>query len=181
MIADHGVQDVSFPQCERAGLGKLCLQFNCSSDCLAVLRSIVAVMTARSGMDKIRSNRVCIAVAELFANILAHAYGGKAGRLDFETCIDVCDQGGYELSFDFRDYASVGWLGSVEESAAAETDVENLCPGGLGLKLIYSVSDRCEHEVLEDGNRWRLIFHLNEVNSDACARGENRGESRGEA
>jgi len=168
MKTDHGVQDVSFPLSERARLGKLRLQLNCSSDCIAVLRSIVAVMTARSGMDKVRSNRVCIAVSELFANILAHAYGGKAGRLDFETGIDVCDQGGDELSFDFRDYASVGWQGSVEEAAAALTDVENLCPGGLGLKLIYSVSDRCEHEVLDDGNRWRLIFHLNEMGRDVC-------------
>ncbi len=175
MTADQGVQDVSFPQCESADVGKLHLKFNCSSDCIAILRSIVAVMAARGGMDKMRSNRVCIAVDELFANILAHAYGGKAGRLDFETCIDVCDQGGYELSFDFRDYASVGWLGSVKEAASKVTDVENLCPGGLGLKLIYSVSDRCEHEVLSDGNRWRLIFHLNETDRNTCIEA-SRGE-----
>ena len=116
-------------------------------------------------MNKLHQNRVSIAVDELFANIAVHAYGGKAGRLELETCIRNNEQGICELVFDFRDYSSFGWLGNIEEIAARLTDVENLCPGGLGLKLIYSVSDCCEHEVLSDGNHWRLIFHLDEGES----------------
>jgi len=142
-------------------VGKLRLQLNCNSDCIYVLRSMVEVMTARAGMDCRQSNRVSIAVDELFANISTHAYGGKAGRVELETCIEVGEQGEQELVFDFRDYASVGWSGCIEEAAAGMTDIDNLCPGGLGLKLICSVSDRCEHEILSDGNHWRLIFKLN--------------------
>ncbi|MDQ6970899.1 MAG: ATP-binding protein [Mariprofundus sp.] len=187
MTADNCVQDVSFPECKSADVGKLSLQLNCNSDCVYILRAIVAVMAARAGLDKMRSNRVSIAVDELFANILAHAYGGKAGRVEFETCIDHSAQNGCELSFSFRDYAALGWLGSIEEAAACVTDVDDLCPGGLGLKLIYSVSDRCEHEVLSDGNRWRLIFHLNDEEHDsegsdehACAAYSHDEQGKGE-
>ena len=161
MIASKCIQDVSFSECESSHVGKLRLQLNCNSDCIYVLRSMVEVMTARAGMDCRQSNRVSIAVDELFANISTHAYGGKAGRVELETCIEVGEQGEQELVFDFRDYASVGWSGCIEEAAAGMTDIDNLCPGGLGLKLICSVSDRCEHEILSDGNHWRLIFKLN--------------------
>ncbi len=161
MTASRCIQDVSFSECESSHVGKLRLQLNCNSDCIYVLRSMVEVMTARAGMDCRQSNRVSIAVDELFANISTHAYGGKAGRVELETCIETGEQGQQELVFDLRDYASVGWLGSIEETAVHESDVGNLCPGGLGLKLICSVSDRCEHEVLSDGNHWRLIFNLN--------------------
>jgi len=151
------MQDVSFPHCESRDVGKLSLQLNCNSDCIYVLRSIVEVMTARADMDKLHSNRVSIAVDELFANISAHAYAGKAGRVEIESCIDTLTQ---ELIFDFRDYAALGWLGNIQETAARMIDVEHLCPGGLGLKLICSVATRCEHEVLSDGNHWRLVFNI---------------------
>jgi len=165
MAASNCIQDVSFPQCESSDVGKLCLQLNCNSDCIHVLRSMVEVMTARTGMNTQQSNRVCIAVGELFANICTHAYGGKAGRLELETCIGIGKQGKRELVFHFRDYASLGWMGNIEATAARITDVENLCPGGLGLKLICSVAERCEHDVLNDGNHWRLIFHLDGENN----------------
>lgn len=160
MTATNCVQDVSFPQCESSDVGRLSLQLNCNSDCVFVLRAMVEVMATRAGMDKLHCNRVSIAVDELFANICVHAYGGKAGRLELEACIQADHKDGYELVFDFRDYSSIGWLGDIKETAARVTDVENLCPGGLGLKLICSVADRCEHEVLSDGNHWRLIFIL---------------------
>jgi len=159
------VQDVAFPECESSHIGRLSLQLNCNSDCVHVLRSIVAVMSARAGMSELRSNRVAIAVDELFANIASHAYGGKAGRVEFESYI-VDNIEGSALLFDFRDFASIGWNGCLKEVAARQIDHENPRPGGLGLKLICSVSDHCEHDVLDDGNRWRLIFKLGE--KDEC-------------
>jgi anti-sigma regulatory factor (Ser/Thr protein kinase) len=151
-------QEVAFPECESSHTGKLCLQLNCNSDCVHVLRSIVAVMTARAGMDELQSNRVAIAVDEVFANIAAHAYGGSPGRVEFETDIVYRDDKNKELVFYFRDYASVCWAGSLEGIKAEVPDVETLCPGGLGLKLICSVADYCAHEILDDGNRWKLGF-----------------------
>jgi len=162
MITSECIQDVSFTSCESSHVGKLCLQLNCNSDCIHVLRSMVAVMTARAGMDELQSNRVEIAVDELFANIAKHAYQGKPGRIEFVTSIDRRESGDQELIFDFRDYASVGWKGNITEIANRALDIEHLCPGGLGLKLICSVADRCEHDILEDGNQWRLIFNTHD-------------------
>jgi len=161
MVTNSCVQDVSFPDCESSHVGKLCLQMNCNSDCIHVLRSMVAVMTARAGMAELQSNRVAIAVDELFANIAAHAYKGKPGRVEFETCINDSEEGCQELVFHFRDYAATGWSGNIEEAISHTADHELLCPGGLGLRLICSVADRCEHEACVDGNHWRLIFRIN--------------------
>jgi len=163
MSTSECIQDVSFTDCESSHVGKLCLQLNCNSDCIHVLRSMVAVMSARAGMDELQSNRVAIAVDELFANIAAHAYHGKPGRVEFVTCIETREHGKQELVFDFRDYAAVGWNGNITEIVSHALDTEHLCPGGLGLRLICSVADRCEHEVLDDGNQWRLIFSTNEA------------------
>jgi len=118
------------------------------------------VMTARAGMDELQSNRVAIAVDELFANIAAHAYLGKPGKVEFITHIDKQRHGGQELVFDFRDYASIGWSGDPAEEAARRMALDELCPGGLGLRLICAVADRCDHKILEDGNQWRLTFHI---------------------
>jgi anti-sigma regulatory factor (Ser/Thr protein kinase) len=119
---------------------------------------MVAVMTARAGMDELQSNRVAVAVDEVFANIAAHAYGGKPGRVEFETQIFHRDDKNKELVFHFRDYASVCWTGSLEGITTEVPDAETLCPGGIGLKLICSVADYCEHEILDDGNRWTIGF-----------------------
>jgi serine/threonine-protein kinase RsbW len=151
-------QEAVLPECESSHTGKLCLQLNCNSDCVHVLRSIVAVMAARAGMDKLQSNRVAIAVDEVFANIVAHAYEGSPGRVEFETEIVHRDDKNKELVFCFRDYASVCWAGNLECITAEVPDVETLRPGGLGLKLIFSVADYCAHEILDDGNRWKLGF-----------------------
>ncbi len=158
MMSDPCEQEAVFSECGSGHMGKLCLQLNCNSDCVHVLRSMVTVMTARAGMDELQSNRVAIAVDEVFANIAAHAYAGNPGRVELETQIIQGDGKHKELVFYFRDYASVCWTGSLEGITAEVPDVETLCPGGLGLKLICSVADYCKHEILDDGNCWQLGF-----------------------
>jgi len=165
MINNDCIQDVSFSGCESSHVGQLSLQLNCNSDCIHVLRSMVAVMSARAGMDELQSNRVAIAVDELFANIATHAYLGKPGKIEFATRIgrraDAAQgESGQELIFDFRDYASVSLSDDPSDIVSHAPEEDGLCPGGLGLKLICAVADRCEHEILDDGNRWRLVFNV---------------------
>ncbi|MDQ6993819.1 MAG: ATP-binding protein [Mariprofundus sp.] len=159
MTDKPNIQDVAFPTSPCSQVGKLQLQLNCNSDCLHVLRSIVTVMCARAHISKLRSNRVAVAIDELFANIAEHAYGGKPGKVEFESHIDDSGEAS-QLIFDFRDYAALNWAGCMQEVATQPIDHENLTPGGLGLKLICSVADACEHHILADGNHWRLIFKL---------------------
>ena len=157
------LQGAVFNACENNHEDRLCLQINSSCDCIDVLLAMVAVMTTRAGMSELRSNRVAVAVDELFANIAAHAYGGEPGKVEFETSLN---HGKQSLVFDFRDYAPVCWHGKLEEVTAQPLDLEHLCPGGLGLRLIHSVTDCCEHTILEDGNHWRLIFNINDGECD---------------
>ena len=46
------------------------------------------------------------------------------------------------------------------EAEQEHDEPEQLRCGGLGLKLICAVADRCEHETLADGNHWQLIFNI---------------------
>ena len=159
-MAGTCVQKMTQTDCDSSQPEKLCLQLNCSSDCVHVLRSIVAVMTARAGLDELHSNRVAIAVDEVYANIAAHAYKGEPGRVELETYIISRPDRSEELIFDFRDYASICWKGSFEGMDDWVPDAKTLCPGGLGLRLIHSIADYCDHEPLADGNRWRLGFTI---------------------
>ena len=159
-MAGTRLKPVSLHGCESSHLGKLCLQLNCSSDCVHVLRSIVAVMSARAEMNELQSNRVAIAVDEVFANIAAHAYAGAPGRVEMEAYISENDDHSQELVFDFRDYATTHWTGSFNGMEEWVPDARTLCPGGLGLKLIHSAADYCQHETLDDGNHWRLGFKV---------------------
>ena len=159
-MAGTCVQKTTSSTRDSSKVDKLCLQLNCSSDCVHVLRSIVAVMTARAGMDQLHSNRVAIAVDEVYANIAAHAYKGSPGRVEVETFIIDKPDRSQELIFDFRDYAPICWKGSFDGLDDWMPDAKTLCPGGIGLHLIHSIADYCDHEMLDDGNHWRLGFAI---------------------
>jgi len=140
-----------------AGGEKLSCQLNCHSRCVDFLRSMVAVMADRAGMDACHANRVALAVDELFANIAEHGYAGEPGKIECDAHIQCGDQGDRALIFVFRDYASSGW---IYHRCEADWDVcsATITPGGLGLKLIDAVADRFEQQLLEDGNCWHLVF-----------------------
>ena len=160
------VQSVDFPASKSGQADCLRLQMNCSSDCIHLLRAMVAVMTARAGMDVLQSNRVAVAVDELFSNIAKHAYGGRAGCVEVDArMVERTERA--ELIFDFRDYAAVHWCGDLPAGEACAEGAPVL-PGGLGLKLICAVASRCEHAALADGNQWRLSFQINSEGKDEC-------------
>ena len=138
---------------------KLSCQLNCHSKCVDFLRSMVAVMANRAGLDACHANRVALAVDELFANIAEHGYGGEPGKIECEAHVQCCESGEGELVFDFRDYADSGWVYHRCE-AGADVCEGDITPGGLGLKLIHAVADRFEQQILADGNRWHLVFSL---------------------
>jgi serine/threonine-protein kinase RsbW len=126
------------------------------SDCVHVLQSVAELMAVRAGMEQVRANRVAVAVDELFANIMCHGYAGERGRVEMEAMLGLGADGHRRLSFVFRDYApGIEDPGCLEARSRREDEPVN--PGGLGLCLIHAVMDEVHHEVLEDGNRWRLV------------------------
>ena len=133
---------------------RLSCNLNSSCDCVHVLSSMVEVMGHRAGLSDKETNRMILAVDEMFANIAQHGYHGHEGRVDMSV---VWHDG--TLSFELRDYASP--LGKDEmlvwpvSSAGKEPT-----PGGLGMHLMHAVMDKIEHEALADGNCWRLVKFL---------------------
>lgn len=86
-------------------IGKMQCQLNSYYDAEYVLRSMVYVITQRAGMDEKMSNRIALAVDELYANIAKHGYGEKPGRIEFDTRIHCESDGTRSIYFNFRDYA----------------------------------------------------------------------------
>lgn len=139
---------------------QLSCHLNSSCDCVHVLSSMVEVVGYRAGLSEKQTNRMVLAVDEMFSNIAQHAYHGHEGRVDMSACWqdDV-------LSFELRDYAEplqadeiLGW--QVPDAGG------ELRSGGLGLHLMRAVMDKIEHEALADGNRWRLIKYLHGEQND---------------
>ncbi|MDX8392337.1 MAG: ATP-binding protein [Mariprofundaceae bacterium] len=127
---------------------------NSACDCVHVLSSMVQVMGQRAGISDKQTNRMVLAVDELFANIAQHGYDGREGKVDMHA---DCKDG--VLSFELRDYAAPVHDAAELYTGAPQTDAE-ISPGGLGLHLIHTVMDIVEHEALTDGNRWRLVKYL---------------------
>jgi len=143
---------------EQSQVGKLKFELICQRDCVHVLHSMVEVIALRAGLTDMETNRVALAVDELFANIADHGYGDTPGRVQFESKIHINDDGMNELHFMFRDYAPVvdiqGWdCGNTTQCSATD-----ITPGGLGIQLIHSIMDVVEHVALDDGNQWTLIY-----------------------
>jgi len=138
---------------------ELSCRLNSACDCIHILRSLVEVMGARVGMGDVQTNRMVLAVDELFANINKHGYKGDTGTI--EVSATLADDA---ISFVFRDHAP-----PIENSDDLQgRDIEHVRPGGLGLHLIDAVMDEFHHEVLSDGNRWVLVRYLNgeDLNED---------------
>jgi len=115
---------------------------------------MVEVMGHRAGLSDKETNRMILAVDEMFANIAQHGYHGREGKVEMSAAWH-----GGTLSFELRDYASP--LGKDEMLGWPVPGAgDDLTPGGLGMHLMQAVMDRIEHEALADGNRWRLIKYL---------------------
>jgi len=141
-------------------MNKLSLQLNARCDCVLILRSMVNVLCERAKLTVIEKNRVNLAVDELYANIVRHAYQGEAKPLIFDADIIACDKGDMRLQFMFRDYAAVVDTSTWDCNDVKPCCAESMLPGGLGMPLIHTIMDTVTHAALDDGNRWILQYRL---------------------
>ncbi|MDX8402625.1 MAG: ATP-binding protein [Mariprofundaceae bacterium] len=111
----------------------------------------------RAGMPERRVRQVMLALCELVANIARHAYRGEPGEVEISADANA---GRGELVFILRDHAPVRWEAPWARIGQVCPETGEVEAGGLGMRLIYALSDRCEHEILHDGNRWVLAFRL---------------------
>ena len=92
--------------------------------------------------------QIILAVHELCANIIEHAYAGVAGTIALEG-----DSEATTLQFSIYDHAPNAYR-HTEISLPEPLDLPE---GGWGLAILYSVFERIEYERLDSGNHWMLF------------------------
>lgn len=95
---------------------------------------------------------IALAVHELGANIVRHAYAGTPGAIG----IDVTLAPG-RLTIVCRDRAPNRY---TPPACVRPPDPHDLPEGGWGLYLIYQIIDQVDYQPQPDGNEWRLVKRL---------------------
>jgi len=127
---------------------------------LMALRDLAEKMGSYACLDKIRLNRMVLAMDELFANIHEHGYRFQGGRVEcFGRCVEKSKRL-YQLEITMRDYAPVIKGIDCCVGTCPETLKDNPTAGGLGMGLIKATTERFEHMPLADGNQWLLVFDV---------------------
>lgn len=107
------------------------------------------------------SYNIELAVHEACSNIIEHAYAGLPGRIRLlftlleephKIVIELFDNG---RSFDFL--------------AAPVPDLNEPQIRGYGLFLIQELMDKVEYCAKSDGNHWRMIKNLEQIESSAAS------------
>lgn len=122
---------------------------------LNIVGAVVAELLAReAGLaePQIVSYNVQLAVQEICANIVDHAYDEQGGRLEVAL----------SLARDpWRLVVELGDTGrSFDPSAAQEPDLDEVHEGGYGLFLARELMDELSYAASGGRNSWRLVKYL---------------------
>jgi len=107
----------------------------------AVLRDFLA-----DTADDETSAQIVLAVDEACTNIIRHALAGDSKPVRL-----ACELSGDRLKIVLRDYGT-----PCDPERIKGRDLNEICPGGLGVHIIQRVFDHVEYEPLADGTRLTL-------------------------
>ena len=123
----------------------MCVTFVMSSHprYLPVVRAAVGQLAAMVGWNESDSRAITLAVDEALANVIRHAYHGRAdGRMELQCHVD-----GDELEFRLRD---TGDAPDLTRICARDLGCDKI--GGLGTHIIRDVMDSVSYRASPDGN-----------------------------
>jgi serine/threonine-protein kinase RsbW len=106
-----------------------------------------------------------LCLEEALVNVIRHGYAGDPDH-SVDVTFDQCGEREFALTIEdsaphFRPFDPDVPLREAEPVA-----LENLVPGGHGIRLMRSFSSSVEWEPLEHGNRLRIRFVLPQVSGD---------------
>ena len=127
---------------------------------LQALQKLAKDTCANACLDNIHFNRIVLALDELFANIHEHGYANQGGEIECSACWIESQDKQCTLEIELRDYAPAIADISKCRGVCPETLKDNPVAGGLGMNLIHATTSKFEHTPLADGNRWRLVFDV---------------------
>jgi anti-sigma regulatory factor (Ser/Thr protein kinase) len=142
----------------RTGL-LLRLELPSNPEILCVVRSTVMRLTEELGFPAAECRALTRAVDEALANIICHAYGGRAGQPIELLCRRMKDRTGG------RERAGLEIV-LVDHGAAANRkklcgrSLDDVRPGGLGMHFIQGGVDVMQYTSQAHRNRLRLVKYL---------------------
>ena len=105
---------------------------------LKALRDAARAALSNAGIDEPLSERLVLALGEACMNIIQHGYGGDDDRRG-EINLEIRNNQG-ELRFRLRDDAP-----TVDPNTLKSRDLEEIRPGGLGLRFMQELMDHVEY------------------------------------
>jgi len=130
---------------------------------LQALQGLAEQACAGVCLSDIQINRIALALDELFANIHAHGYVNQGGDIECSARWTGEEGSPCQLEIKLRDFAPTIDDVTTCKGVCPETLKENPVAGGLGMHLIYAITETFEHTPLEDGNLWRLVFNISDT------------------
>ena len=112
---------------------------------LPVVRGAIGPLAAAIGWDESECRAITLALDEALANVIRHAYHGRADGLMHLECRE-CEDGLRITLLDDGDAPDKSKI------CAREMDCDQ--PGGLGTHIIKKVMDSVSYEVSPEGNRF---------------------------
>ena len=119
--------------------------------CLPIVRATVGQLAAMIGWDEAESRSITLAIDEALANVIRHAYHGRAdGRIELH--IHAAEG---ELQFRMR---NTGDPPDPSRICAREAGCDKI--GGLGTHIIRDVMDTVSYESGPEGNWFIAVKRL---------------------
>lgn len=126
-------------------------RFSMSSEAehLARLRAWLREALADLGVDRATRAELVLAVGELCANSIEHAYEGRAGQPIHVSVLGHPDR----LVIEVEDFGR-----SFDRERYVEPDLDSVPDHGLGIHLVHRIADSVAIDVQrERGTRWTLV------------------------
>lgn len=106
-----------------------------------------------------------LCLEEAVSNVVRHGYGGQPDRSIVLECVaEQAPDRGRQLAFVVEDEAASfdPLAPSPAEKAPAPASVEELRPGGQGIRLLHKFAGSLDYEQLAGGNRLTIRFAIPE-------------------
>jgi anti-sigma regulatory factor (Ser/Thr protein kinase) len=132
---------------------------------LSVVRCAMMRLTEELGFPAAECRGLTRAVDEALANIIRHAYGGRAGQPIELTCRLLKERTGKQragLEIILVDRGT-----PVDRKKLHGRALDDIRPGGLGLYLIQNAVDLMEYTTKGGKNRLRLVKYSPAVAAEA--------------
>lgn len=127
-----------------------------STEHLALIRDFIGNIGAKAGLDENEITKITLAVDEAVANVIEHAYGSDDTRE--VTIRAVLDE--EAVKFDIIDNGK-GFDPGLIKPKELEQLVKERRSGGLGLRLIRTVMDDVQYQIVPgEKNELRMIKKL---------------------